>query len=82
MRKNIITIEEAKERAKNIDSEINCYQEYNSAFFFFVNNGIEYCGGSQTGFVILKDGGNILKPYEYFMSSNRKIKMIGDEIMF
>lgn len=75
-------LEEAKAIAKEKNENINCYQEYADAFFFFVNDGNEYVGGEGAGFVLMKNGGNILMPYEYFMKNGAQKIKIGEETMF
>lgn len=79
MRKNIIIKEEAIEIAKNADKEVNRGQEYKDAFYFFVDDGNDYIGGSVGGFVIMKDGGALKRPYEYFMHPGSKAVEIGGE---
>lgn len=82
MRKDICLIEEAKEIAKNKNKEVNCYQEFMDAFYFFVDDGEIHFGGSQSGFVIMKKGKKIVMPYEYFMDPKSKAIEIGECISF
>lgn len=82
MRNDICLIEEAKEIARGKNPEINCYKEFKDAFFFYVNDGEEHIGGSQSGFVIMKKGKMIMKPYEYFMNPSNKVIETGEQVMF
>lgn len=82
MRKDICLIEEAKEIARRRNKDINCYQEYKDAFFFFVNDGEMHIGGSAAGFVIMKKGKEIKMPYQYFMNPKSHATEIGENVFF
>lgn len=65
--KNLITFEEAFEKAKMRSKKYNECAEYSDGWYFYENNGVEMTGGD-IGVVILKSGGDMVSPTLYFMS--------------
>ncbi len=71
-----LSIEEATAIAKQCNTEYNECEEYIDAYWFYLNDGIERVGGD-TGVIIEKAGGRILKWTQYFMDDSRKCTSTG-----
>lgn len=71
-----LSLEEATLIAKNCNPEYNECEEYIDAYWFYINDGAERIGGD-TGVIIEKAGGRILKWVQYFMDDNRKCTSTG-----
>lgn len=69
-----ISINEAIKIAKERNEKVDTIQEYDDAWEFFTDDGIVRYGGGDCSFVVLKENGNVLRFYEYFMDTSRKIK--------
>lgn len=76
--KDYIEFEKAKETAKTWNEEYNKCQEYTDSWYFYLDDGQTRMGGD-TGIVVLKSGGNILRPQYYFMDDKRDFEAVGDE---
>ncbi len=76
----MITLKEATQIAKKISPEYNEMQEYTDAWYCYVDDGDFHVGGPQTGKVILKDSGNVIYPYEYFLGDDYEAEDVGDPV--
>lgn len=74
--KNFISMEEATKIAKEHNPEYNECEEFTDAYWFYLNDGVERTGGD-TGVIVEKNGGNVLRWVQYFMDSNRKVTSTG-----
>lgn len=68
--KNLITFEEATTKAKKRNPKYNEAEEYSDAWYFYINDGTFRTGGDGMGLVVMKDGGAVKLPYEFFMNSD------------
>lgn len=74
--KNLISYEDAIKKAKECNPEYNECEEYTDAYYCYINDGIERIGGD-TGVIIEKNGGNLLRWAQYFMDDTRKSASTG-----
>lgn len=75
-----VTAAEAVKIAVRWNSKIDTYQEYNDAYFFYIDDGEERIGGPDCGFAVLKQGGSILRWNEYFMDAGRECEETGEPV--
>lgn len=67
--KNYIDFNTAVEKAKKRNPKYNVCIEHTNAWSFSYDDGEERVGGADSGIIVLKDGGKLLMPYEYYMSN-------------
>ena len=72
-----ITLKEAIDIARERNNKFDAVQEYKDAWEFYIDDGIERYGGGDCGIVVLKDGGEIMRFYEYFLNPKRRVLKCG-----
>lgn len=78
----MISFEEARIVAWERNPRYGAAQEYDIAWHFYLNDGITRIGGD-TGIIVLKEDGTMIRPYEFFLGDCYKnIKEIGESIEF
>lgn len=61
----MITLSEAIAIAKNRNSKVDTYQEYEDVYSFYIDDGVIRIGGGDCAFYVRKSDGKVLRCYEY-----------------
>lgn len=78
--KTPVTLEDALAYAKQRDSRLNCYQEYENAYNFYLDDGIMRTGAP--GFIILKNTAELLYFPDYFLTGKYDCVEVGKPVFF
>lgn len=74
----MITLETAIKMAKEVNEEIDTYQEYADAYEFYISSDEAAEGGAGRSCIIDKSAGNKLHFAEYFLNPKRNVVEIGE----
>ena len=76
----MITLEKAIELAKNWNPKYDTCQEYEDAFEFYIDDGIERAGGSDNASIFEKATGKRIQWAIYFLSGQYNPVEVGDPV--
>lgn len=75
-----VTIEDALAYAKKRDSRLNCYQEFEDAYYFYLDDGIVRDGAP--GCIILKNTAELMLFPDYFLTGIFDCVEVGELVFF
>lgn len=76
----MITLKEAIKIAKDWNPKYDAYQEFEDAYEFYINDGVERVGGPDNASIIEKATGNRIQWAIYFLSGQYDPVEVGDPV--